>query len=155
MRTVNIYIDTSIKGPRRRAGAYMYILQVQTAAGSADAGDAEYLQDTTDNQATLKALEKALGRMRQPSHLVIWIENTYVAAALRNKWYLTWADSQWMTAKKEPVADAETWRRIQYLLNEHDFDVRLKEAHEYRAWMASELKKMESCTGATERKNNV
>lgn len=155
MRTVNIYIDTSIKGPRRRAGAYMYILQVQTAAGSADAGDAEMLEDTTEAQATLTALEKALGRMRQQSNLVIWMDCNYVAAALKNRWYLGWSQKDWKTAKNEPVKDHEKWRRIQYLLNAHDFDVRLKEAHEYRAWMASELKKMESCTGATERKNNV
>lgn len=143
MQTVNIYVDTSIKGPRRRPGSYMYILTVQTNAGTADAGDKKRMDETTENQATLTAIETALKRMKKPSHIILWLECNYVAAAMQNEWYKQWKEKDWKTARGTPVADAEKWRSILYLLNGHSFEVRLKEQHTYREWMRRELEKEE------------
>lgn len=143
MQTVDIYIDTDIKGPRRCDGSYIYIVAVQTSAGTADIGNQKKVEDTTENQLTLLALETALKRLNKPCHLVLHLECHYVASALKNKWYVNWHNHDWLTAKNEPVRDAEKWRRIEYLLNEHDFEVKLKEPHTYRDWMQRELKKGE------------
>ena len=138
--TVDIYIDTSIKGPKRRDGTCLYIIAVQTAAGVADAGNMEQMEDTTESSLTLAALEKALERITKPCELVIHLECDYVAAALQNRWFEQWREHGWMTAKGKEVSDAEKWRHIEYLLNAHGFEVRLKEPHSYREWMQRTLK---------------
>lgn len=143
MKTVDIYIDTSVKGPRRRDGWYTYIIAMDTAVGTADAGDSVKIEDTTENQATLFALETALKRIKKPCHLVLHLESNYVAAALDKKWYEQWRQAGWMTAKNKPVCDVATWQSIEYLLNAHEFEVRLKEPHTYREWMKRKLKKKE------------
>ena len=139
MRTVDIYIDTSIKGPKRRSGSYLYIIAMDTSAGTADIGNMASLEDTTENQAVLTALEAALKRITKPCRLIIHLECPYVAGALKNKWYEQWRQQAWMTKKGKPVSDTEKWQSIQYLLNAHDFEVRLKEPHTYRDWMQRTL----------------
>ncbi len=140
MQTVDIYIDTSIKGPRRRDGTCLYIIAFRAGNGlTADAGDRIKEAGTTENHLVLLGLETALKRLKKPCILNIYLECTHVAAALQNRWYEEWRNHNWMTAKGAEVADAPKWRAIQYLLNEHDFQVHLKEEHSYREWMQHEL----------------
>jgi len=141
--TVDIYIDTDIKGPRRRDGAYLYIIAVHTDKGTADAGNRIRAEDTTENQLTLMAIKTALKRINKPSHIVFHLECAYVANALKNRWYEEWRRHNWQTAKNDTVKDAEIWRDIEYLLNAHDFEVRLKEPHTYRNWMQRTLQEGE------------
>lgn len=142
MKTVHIYIDTSIKGPRRRDGVVQYILAFEASNGkTADMGDKIKKEDTTENQLTLLGLEAALKRLNTACRLVLHLENTHVAAVLKNKWYEQWKYNGWMSKKNEPICDAETWESIQYLLNAHEFEVVLKQEHTYRDWMRRELRK--------------
>ncbi|MBQ7925923.1 MAG: hypothetical protein IJ335_06465 [Lachnospiraceae bacterium] len=143
MRTVEIYIDTGIKGPKPRDGLYMYIIATQTNRGSADAGNSEYLENTTEHKATLMALEAALKRLNQPCQLEIYMEDSYVAAVLQNGWAEGWKNNGWRNAKNELVEDAEKWRSIQSLLNGHEVQVHVKKHHSYREWMARTIREKE------------
>lgn len=144
MQTVEIYIDTSIKGPRRRDGKCWYIIAYKAANGeTADTGNKIHARDTTENQLTLIGLETALKRLKAPCQLILHLECNHVAAVLNNGWLEEWRYNNWMTRKGTPVADAEKWQSIQYLLNAHEFMVVLKEEHSYRAWMKRELAKTE------------
>lgn len=143
MQTVDIYIDTSIKGPKRREGSFLYIVAMNTSAGTADLGNMDTIPDTTENHLTLSALEAALKRITKACRLIIHLECAYVAGALQNKWYEQWRQQGWMTAKGKSVCDVEKWQSIQYLLNAHEFEVRLKEPHTYREWMQRTLKEKE------------
>lgn len=140
MRTVDIYIDTSIKGPRRRDGACLYILAFRSGSGkTADMGRWIRRRETTENQLVLLGLEAALRHLKEPCRLVLHLECTYVASALQNRWFDTWRHNGWMNAKNEVVRDADIWQAIEYLLNAHSFEVALKQPHTYRDWMRREL----------------
>lgn len=153
MKTVDIYIDTDIKGPRRRDGACLYILAFEAGNGrTADLGRRLRRADTTENQLTLLGLEAALGRLTEPCRLVLHLECIYVASALENRWFAAWRYNGWMSAKNEPVRDADKWQSIESLLNAHEFEVRLREPHTYREWMRRELAaggRERGCTSAT------
>ena len=142
MKTVHIYIDTSIKGPRRRDGEVLYIMAFEAANGkTADAGNRIKREDTTENQLTILALEAALKRLKTKCRLVLHLECGYAAAVLQNRWYEQWQENGWISAKKEPICDAVIWQSIQYLLNAQEFEVVLKQEHTYRDWMRRELGK--------------
>lgn len=140
MKTVHIYIDTSIKGPRRRDGVVQYILAFEASNGkTADRGSKIRKENTTENQLTLLGLEAALKHLNTACHLVLHLECAYVASVLKNRWYEKWRYSGWMSAKNEYVSDAKTWQSIEYLLNAQEFEVILKQEHTYREWMRREL----------------
>ncbi len=140
MRTVSVYIDTSIKGPRRRDGSCLYILAFQASGGgTADAGGWIRREGATENQLALLGLECALRRLKEPCRLLLHLECRYAAAALRNKWYEEWERNGWRNAKGRPVADADLWRSIQYLLNGSELEVLLQADHPYQGWMRTEL----------------
>lgn len=140
MQTVNLYIDTSRKGPRRGDGKYLYLLETQTSRGTATADKKGKLEDATENQLVLQALEEALKRLNRPCRLMIYLECGYVAAVLKNGWAERWEENGWESCRKRPVKDAEKWRSILHLLNAQDFTVLLREEHPYRDWMERELK---------------
>lgn len=142
MKVVDIYIDTSVKGPKRQDGKALFILAFVTASGkTADRGNWVHKEDTTENQLTLLALEAALKHLKAACYLVIHLECNYAAAALTNGWIQEWKNNGWQTAKKKPVSDAEIWQSILSLLEKHEFEVELGQEHTYRAWMKRELEK--------------
>ena len=118
----------------------MYILRVETSKGPADLGKMERLEETTENQANLLALEAALKRLTTQTDLTIWTECPYVTAALRNRWFEMWEKNDWSTVRGTPVADSEIWKSIQDLLGPVQPVVMYKEPHEYKRWMENELK---------------
>lgn len=144
MQTVNLYIDTSIKGPRRRAGCYIYLLEMKTSKGPATVNKLVCMEETTENHMTLTAMEEALKRIHKPCALHIYLECSYVAAAIQKGWLKEWQYNGFVTKRGRAVSDEEKWRRIQSLLNVHDFSIHEKEAHSYREWMERELKKGDS-----------
>lgn len=143
MKRVDIYIDTSLKGPRRGNAWWTYIVAMETNKGTADTGDTGKIEDSTENQATLTALETALKRLKMPCHLTLHLECDYVASALTNGWIDQWRYNGWMTTKNKPVCDVEKWQSILDFLNAHEFEVVLKQPHTYREWMRSKLKEKE------------
>ena len=156
MKYINIYIDTSIKGPRRRDGACQYIIAYEATNGKvADTGNRIFVEDTTENHLAIIGLQAALSRLKAPCHINLYLECFYVAAALRNRWYLEWRYADWMTAKGNPVQDAEMWQDIESLLCPHTFQVFLKQPHPYRDWMRMELLKYKDGGGEKREKHHA
>lgn len=143
MNVVNIYTYTNIKGPRRRDGFYLYLLEMETAKGPATLSKAEELKDATENQAELKALIEALKRLRKPCALSIYADSTYLAAGFDKGWVDAWQENGWKTQRGEPVANMDEWQELANLLNEHDFQFLIGQHHSYSTWMQGELDKKE------------
>lgn len=140
MQTVDIYIDTSIKGPKRRNGSYLYIIAFTTSAGTADTGIKVDMENTTENQATLYALEAALKRLNKPCKITFYLECPHVFGTLRERWFEYWKENGWRTKKGTQVSDVDKWQSIEYLLDKHEYNVRFHAAHSYREWMQRELR---------------
>ena len=142
MQTVNLYIKTSIKGPKRKAGAYQYLLNTETSKGPYEKMQMKTLSVSTEHQLTLSALLEALERINRPCKLHVYLEDIYVANGL-TKWATKWAQNGWRNAKGKDVADADKWQQVLELLAEHELTVHIKEAHSYKEWMRWQLEKKE------------
>lgn len=137
MKEVNIYIETSIRGPRRRAGAYGYVLETYTAAGAATLTDIKPLPETTEAQSLAMALAEALGRLRASCSLKIYTQSSYIQSVLMH-WLKDWQVNGWMNKKGNEVADAETWQKTAELLNAHLYGVVVGAAHSYQEYLQRE-----------------
>ena len=156
MKYINIYIDTSIKGPRRSDGVCQYIIAYEAANGKvADAGNRIFAEDTTENHLTIIGLRAALSRLKAPCGINLYLECSYVAAVLQNGWIQEWRYAGWMTAKGKPVQDAEVWQDIESLLCPHTFQVFLKQPHPYKEWMHRELLKYKDGRGEKREKHHA
>lgn len=140
MDRVHIYTYTDIRGPRKRTGYYIYLLEQETAKGLATLHKIEEVTDPeTENRIQLTAVIKALRRLRKNCDLVIHTHSEYVDAGINKGWLQKWAGNGWKTGKGEPVANRPEWEEMAELLNAHEFEFHAGR-HAYSEWMEREIR---------------
>lgn len=145
-KEVNLYIDTSIRGPKRKMGAYGYVLETQTAAGPATLTKVEKTEcESTEHQSLCMALLKALKRIRTECKLILYTDSEYIGAAFTKGWLTEWHQSGWNTKKGTPVANAELWEPISETVQRLEVQVKVKEEHSYKEWLRREVEKEHIC----------
>ena len=140
MQDVNIYIETSNKGPVRRDGEYIYVLECLRDGEPVTRDGRGQLKNTTENQLTLQALLEALSRLRCPCELRIYTQCEYVANAIKNGWARQWQKNGWQTAKGKPVKDLKLWEKVMDQLDRHLYRL-FGGCTEYSIWMADEMRR--------------
>lgn len=139
--TVDVFIVTSYKGPRRADGYYSYLLRYVTASGKeATKWETTAAEDCTQNKAELLALLKALKSMRKKCTLNIYTECEYLRSGVDN-WSEGWIAKGWKNAKGEPVANAEEWKESLCLLYGNEVVWHIKEPHEFKNVMIREIER--------------
>lgn len=144
---INLYIETSIRGPRIQNGEYIYVLECFRANKPVTRSGSGMQQDTTENQLTLQALLEALNRITKPASIRIFTRCGHVVHALQNHWPRQWQAAGWLNARGKPVKHAEKWEEILDSLDSHVYTV-TEEQHSYREWMLMEvsfLERMKEC----------
>ena len=139
MQDVNIYIDTSIHGPAKKDGEYIYILECIRGDKPVTRDGRGRIEKTTENQLALSAILEALGRLTCPCELRIHTTCQHILNAMKNSWARQWQKNDWMTAKGMTVKNAELWAEVLEELDRHRYTF-TNEYHEYRTWMKTELK---------------
>ena len=142
MNKVNIYIYTTVKSPRKKQGAYTYILEAATSKGDATRSATEQLENVTAHRAELIALAAAIKRICKHCDLTIYTDSVYVPSCVE-KWLDKWQQEDWTNAKGHPVANMEEWKDLACLLNEHSYRFVVGEKHSYYEWMKSESERAE------------
>ena len=119
MTRVNIYTYTTIKGPRKQAGAFAYILEMETDKDPATLSKIQMLPKVTQNQAELTVLAAALQRIKKPCVLSIYTDCKHVAAAFEKNWIDSWKENGWINARGKPVGNREEWQKAAELLGRY------------------------------------
>ncbi len=137
---VNIYIETSLKGPSRRRAAGMYILEYKKANGVPVTRDAVlYMERTTENILVLTLLEKALSRLTKTCSVRVNTECGHVLNVMRNHWLPQWKKNGWINAKGKPVANADLWAAVSELMGGHLVEISGGRHNCYRELMYTEI----------------
>ncbi|MDR3302315.1 MAG: ribonuclease HI [Spirochaetaceae bacterium] len=117
---IEIYTDGGCHG-NPGPGGWAYLLCQAGGAGEqrsllAEQWGAE--QFTTNNQMELRAAIEALSALhalRLPLEAVgLWTDSEYVKNGI-TVWIQKWKKNGWRTANKQPVKNAELWRRLDEL----------------------------------------
>ncbi len=137
---INIYLDTSIKAPHRRNGWYGYVLEGFPASGAPKTRmDIQNIENATECQAALTALEEALKRITRPCHIIIYTDTAQLAAPIENGWLPKWKSASWKNAKGQDLANSQKWQAVEELLGQHEYDIALNRHHGYKEWLRWEL----------------
>lgn len=139
MQDVNIYIETSIHGPARKDGIYIYMLECIRDGVPWTRDGIGRMEAATENQIALTALAEALGRLNCACNLRIYTGCQHIINAMSNSWAQQWYKNGWVTAKGATVKNAALWERVLKQLGRHRY-IFSDGPHEYKEWMKEQLK---------------
>ena len=138
---VDIFVETTYKGPAKKDGAAMWIVEFKKKNGDPVTRQGKiWLEDGTENRATLEAIAQAAGILTKSCSVRVFTRCGHVLGAIKNGWPKRWEKDGWINAKGKPVGNAQEWRRAMDALEPHSHSFQAG-PHEYREVMQWELSK--------------
>jgi ribonuclease HI len=113
--TVELYTDGACSG-NPGPGGWAYLLKHPVSGRSKHAKGGE--ASTTNNRMELTAVIEGLAALTRPSRVELYSDSKYVLDGLES-WIHSWKKRGWKTASKQPVKNAELWRRLDELRDRH------------------------------------
>lgn len=142
MPTVYIYIGTDLKGPSKRDGRYLFVIEFISSKGekaTLTCGGIE--KNVTENLIYLRAFAKALSRLKKPSNIHLHMENRYFRNTWANGWPIAWSKNNWIKANGSKASNSEEWKQIITSLEPHTLTLTpYFTENEYEKWMQDELR---------------
>ena len=83
---------------------------------------------TTNNRMELIAVIEALAALKRRCPVVLHTDSQYVQKGI-TEWIHNWKRRGWKTAAKEPVKNADLWRRLDEVAAGHDIDWKWVKGH--------------------------
>ncbi|AVM45750.1 ribonuclease HI [Victivallaceae bacterium BBE-744-WT-12] len=114
MKEIVIYTDGACKG-NPGPGGWGAILEYGVHRRELCGGFAP----TTNNRMELYAAIAALDALREPCRVTLYSDSSYLVNAVAKGWLARWCRNNWRRADRQPVANADLWRRLQELLGIH------------------------------------
>lgn len=156
MKELNIYLESGIRGPRRRDGVVGYIIEWKTGKGPATLTKFEHLEDVSENRAVLCGLAAALSRIKEKCILNIFTSSDYLYLGFEIEERVEkWRANGWKTANGKEVKNKDKWQETLNLLNGSLYCFRLNEKSEYSEWLARETGKRQAAVQQEGRDKNV
>ena len=75
-------------------------------------------KNTTNNRMELTAAIKALGALTRSTHVDMYTDSQYVRQGI-TQWLADWKRRGWRTSRKTPVKNADLWRQLEELAEQH------------------------------------
>ncbi len=75
-------------------------------------------QHTTNNRMELMAAIRALEALKRSCEVTLYTDSRYVKDGI-NQWLPAWKRKGWKTAAGKPVKNADLWRRLDELAQQH------------------------------------
>lgn len=131
--TVNIYMLSGSRTPRRIHRTNYYILEVETEAEPATAGGF-CTCDESMHGASVATLQAATKRLHYPVDVKIYTDDAYIFGAINSLQDMRATDFK--KASGEPVAYADQWAEIAKRVKSAAATM---ESHSYADWMRNEI----------------
>lgn len=132
MKTVKIYIETTVKGPGVRDGKYAAALIFERSEGDFTRTLTGEEKETTFNRSTLIAAIEALKRLNQRCHVIIYTDNAYVKNMVEQENPEKWRRAEWKKAAGKGVQNKELWKRFLEEKDKHEIEVRFSKYSAYK-----------------------
>lgn len=142
MFQVNIYIETTNKGPSKRKAAGMYVLEFIRENGTPYTRNGVIWMDgVTENKLVLTLFLEALKRMTKSSSLCVFNTCEHLFNVLNYQRLSEWEKRDWTNAAGKTSEQMLLWKEIKEYLNMHVVTVSAED-HSYRkVYMRSVLEK--------------
>ena len=75
---------------------------------------------TTNNRMELFAAIAALEALKEPCEVTLHSDSTYLVNAVSKRWLERWSRCNWRKADRQPVLNADLWKRLLRQLERHN-----------------------------------
>lgn len=75
--------------------------------------------ETTNNRMELFAAIAALEALKEPCEVTLHSDSSYLVNAVSKRWLERWSRCGWRKADKQPVLNADLWKRLLLQLKRH------------------------------------
>lgn len=77
--------------------------------------------ETTNNRMELQAAIEALSVLKEPCVVTLYTDSSYLRQGI-SSWVKGWKRNGWLTRDKEPVKNAELWRKLDECAQPHKIE---------------------------------
>lgn len=137
---VNIYIESSVKGPRRSNGVVGFVLEEESHKDKTLTQFGK-VENVTANQAVLLALIHALRRIKTGTDITIWTDSFYIQSALVHGWLEEWSENGWKTARGKEICNEKEWKQIKELMGDVEPEFEVGAQHPFKNYLKSEVER--------------
>jgi ribonuclease HI len=123
LKQVEAFTDGACSG-NPGPGGWGVLLRHEGNERELHGGEAE----TTNNRMELLAAIEALSALKQPCHVQLTTDSTYVRDGI-TKWLQNWKKNGWKTAAKKPVKNQDLWMRLDEQTARHRVEWRWVKGH--------------------------
>ncbi|NVK39704.1 MAG: ribonuclease HI [Oceanospirillaceae bacterium] len=116
MKTVEIFTDGACKG-NPGPGGWGAVMRYGEQEKQLFGGEA----NTTNNRMELMAAIEALAALTRPCKVRLTTDSQYVRKGI-TEWLRNWKRNGWKTASKQPVKNADLWKRLDEEVARHDVE---------------------------------
>lgn len=112
-QTVIIYADGACKGNPGPGGWGAWL--------AFDGKEKEFFGGellTTNNRMELTAVIRAIEALKRPCKVKIYTDSVYVQKGI-TEWVKSWKQRGWLTSDKKPVKNADLWKALDVLAQQH------------------------------------
>lgn len=123
MKRVEIFTDGACKG-NPGPGGWGALLRYKSQEKELCGGEHE----TTNNRMELMGAIEGLAALIEPCQVVLTTDSQYVRKGI-SQWIFNWKKNGWRTASKQPVKNADLWKRLDQMTQQHQVDWRWVKGH--------------------------
>jgi ribonuclease HI len=123
LKQVIIFTDGACRG-NPGPGGWGAVLRYGTTEKTLFGGE----PDTTNNRMELMAAIMALEALTKPCQVVLTTDSRYVMDGI-TQWMVNWKKRGWKTASKQPVKNADLWRRLDAACSKHTIEWQWVKGH--------------------------
>lgn len=118
MDNIIIYTDGGCRG-NPGLGAWASILISEKHSLRLEIGESEEM--TTNNKMEMKAVIKALERLKKTHNIKVYSDSAYLVNGM-NEWIYSWQKNNWIKSDKKPVENKEYWIKLIELSKNHNIE---------------------------------
>ncbi len=116
MTKTEIFTDGACKG-NPGPGGWGALLRHGTTEKTLCGGD----PNTTNNRMELQAAISGLEALNRPTDVILTTDSQYVRKGI-SEWITNWKKNGWKTASKKPVSNADLWKKLDALNEQHTIE---------------------------------
>ena len=151
MHEVRIFIESTWRGPAKRDGVAMWLVECMKNGEPHTRQGFIHLKSGTEAQGNLMAMINAFFILKKSCSALVFTQCEHVLHTIQNHWHIQWQKEDWRNAKGNPVKNAELWEMLIEKADPHTYSIQ-GGWHDYQVVMQSELQKEMAAWKAAESK---
>ncbi|MBI5251432.1 MAG: ribonuclease HI [Desulfomonile tiedjei] len=114
--TVEVFTDGACSG-NPGPGGWGALMRYKGVEKQLSGGEA----NTTNNRMEMIAAIRALEALKRPSKVKITTDSQYLMKGI-TEWIHNWKKRGWINSQRQPVKNADLWKRLDSLVSKHDVE---------------------------------